>query len=391
MKKVIEIVSDKCTGCRACEQICPQKCITMKEDQEGFLYPSIDKEKCIGCGLCQKSCHMLNEIDRKDYFSEPEVYAMKPKDENIAIQSTSGGMFAIIAKYIFDKKGIVYGCEFDDELNARHIRIDNENDLHRLRGSKYVASNTLDTYSRVKKDLEDKNVVLYSGTGCQVAGLKSFLKKDYENLITVDLVCHGVPSQKIFSKYINWLENKLKDKVKKYDFRSKGKTRWGGGFTAKVETNSGKVKYLKADFDPYYSAFLDGKIYRESCYECKYANSERISDFTIADFWGIEKLKNKFYSDKGVSLVLINNVKAQKILLELKDIVLEKMTIEEASIKNPNLKKPTERKFERDFIYKNLENFDKCAKEYMLPNNKIKIIIKNCIPQKLKMFIKKYL
>lgn len=381
-----------CTGCRACEQICPKNCIEMVENEEGFLYPKVNEEQCINCGLCKKTCHIQNAPSRAEFFEKSEVYAMKPKTEEVAINSTSGGMFVILAKYILSQNGIIYGCEFDENLIARHIAIDSIKELNKLRGSKYVSSNTLSTYKEVKENLKNNKLVLYTGTPCQIAGLKKFLNHEYDKLITVDIVCHGVPSQKLFSTYIEWLENKLGDKIKTYEFRNKEKSGWGLGFTAKIVTQKDKVKYLKADFDPYYSAFLSGKTYRESCYQCKYANIERIGDFTIADFWGIEKIKPKFYSKDGISLVVINNQKAKDIFEKMSaDILLEKTNIDDAIVKNHNLKEPTKRLNERNDIYSQIQDFESCANTYMLPKNKVKTIIKNSIPQSFKIFIKKYL
>ncbi len=388
--KTIECVGKKCTGCRACEQICPKSCISMKKNEEGFLYPTINKNRCINCGMCKQTCHVENKY--KETTKTQEVYAMKPKNENISKKSTSGGMFFILAKYVLQQNGSVYGCAFTNELKAQHVRIKKEEELDKLRGSKYVISDTSNMFSNVKEDLNNNQFVLFTGTPCQIAGLKKFLNKDYEKLITMDFVCHGVPSQELFSNYIKWLENKLNDKIINYEFRNKEKKDWGIEFTAKIETKRGIIKYLKADFDPYYSAFLSGKIYRECCYECEYASVKRVSDITVGDFWGIEKIEPSFYSELGVSLIIVNTKKGEKILEEIKDdLILKNVTMNDAIKKNHNLTHPSEKKVERKEIYIKMDNFGNCAKKYMLPKNKIKIIVKNAIPKKIKLFLKKHI
>lgn len=199
-------------------------------------------------------------------------------------ESTSGGIFIPLAKSTLEKGGVVFGCAYDENLVARHIAVEKEADLHKLQGSKYVQSDLSGIYSRVKSELKDGRNVLFSGTGCQVAGLRSFLGKDFDNLITVDIVCHGVPSPKLFEKYIGYLGSKLGEPVKSYNFRSK--KRHGRGLFYDVETdNIGKGG--SGFDDPYYNAFLNCKTYREGCYNCRFANCDRQGDITLADFWGI--------------------------------------------------------------------------------------------------------
>ena len=213
-----------CTGCRACEQICPVKCITMKEDKEGFIFPYVDEEKCINCGLCKKKCPQINyKLEKRD----SKVYAVKTKEKSISQNSTSAGIAYILGKYIIQNNGCVFGCTYNDVLEPIQIMVENEKDLEKLRGSKYVFSNTMHTYTQVKDVLEQQKKVLYVGTPCQIAGLKSFLGRDYEELLLVDIVCHGVPSAKIFKKYIEFLEKKYEKKVVNYEFRNKDKARWG--------------------------------------------------------------------------------------------------------------------------------------------------------------------
>ncbi len=387
-KKHLEINNKSdCTGCRACEQLCPVKCITMCEDEEGFIFPKIDEEKCINCGLCKKRCPQLNNrIENK----EIKAYAIKSKEVSDSKKSTSAGMAYILTKKIVENNGAVFGCAYNEKLEAVQMKIEDKTNLEKLRGSKYVFSNTLHTYTEVKKALEEEKEVLYIGTPCQIGGLYAFLGKEYEKLITVDIVCHGVPSPKAFSKYLEYLEEKYNSKIINYEFRNKDKAIWGE-FCVKVTLENG-IKYIDANEDPYYSNFLKGTMYRECCYDCKYANTNRIGDITLADFWGIEQVNPKFYSEQGVSLVFINTKKGNKIFNDIKEnIVYNEQTIEEASRKNGNLMHPTKRTAKRDSIYSGIDN--KKAKDFVKVNlkidGKLKKKIKKLIPKKLKKIIKR--
>jgi len=392
MEKRHIVVTNKasCTGCRACEQLCPAKCIEMKEDEEGFIYPHIDETKCINCGLCKMQCPQL-KTERMNH--EKEVFAVKAKDKQVAHKSTSAGVAYLLSKKTIEENGIVYGCAYNEKLEPNQIRVTNKQDLEKLRGSKYVFSNTLDTFTKAKKDLEEGKKVLYIGTPCQIAGLYAFLRKEYENLLTIDIVCHGVPSTKLFKKYIEYLEEKYKAKIENYEFRNKDKAIWGE-FFAKVTMQNNKVKYINADEDPYYSNFLKGTIYRECCYECKYADMNRVGDITLADFWGIEKENIHFYEKEGVSLVIVNTSKGKRNFEEIKnDIDWEKHTEEQASRRNGNLSHPTKRTEQRNKIYTRIDELP--AKQFMKENMKIqgrvKKKIKRMIPKNIKKMIKKYI
>lgn len=389
-EKTIEKLDKKdCCGCSACAQKCPVKAIEMKEDEEGFIYPEIDKNKCIDCGLCANVCpQLIYEEEKKIDF--PIAYACYNNDDNELLKSSSGGIFSVIAKYVLENDGIVIGAAFDEKLTLHHIAINNKNDLYKLRGSKYLQSDINAMYKKTEKELKNNRMVFFTGTPCQIAGLKSFLMKDYDNLITADLVCHGVPNQKIFSKYIEYLEGKYKSKVKNFDFRSKEKKGWG--LTVRIETENGKVINKNSSFDPYYNAFLQCEIYRENCYKCKYTSFYRTSDITMADYWGVLSVHPEFYSEKGVSLILVNTKKGKKIF----DILSNKISyietdLEKASRKNMNLKRPSNRPERRNYIYKNINEKD--CKKFVKENLKLKIkpqsLIKSLVPYKVKLFIKK--
>lgn len=388
-KQHIDTVNNNyCTGCRACEQLCPVNCIKMKENNEGFIYPEIDEHRCINCGKCKAKCPQLNQNSRAE---KQEVFAVKARNIDDSQKSTSAGIAYILYRNTIENGGIVFGCMYNEELIPMQVKIEENDELYKLRGSKYVFSNTMKTYTEVKECLLDGRDVLYIGTPCQIAGLYAYLGKEYEKLLTADIVCHGVPSPKIFKKYIEFLQIKYKKKVIGYEFRNKDRAIWGE-FQTKIIFEDNSVKYVNADDDPYYANFLKGTTYRESCYNCKYANYDRIGDITLADFWGIEKLNPSFYSDQGVSLVTSNTKKGEMALKQIKEsILISKQTKEEAKNKNKNLSAPTTRSSIRDDIYKDIDI--KAPKEFIRENlkvkNTLKKVIKKYVPRRIKMIIKK--
>lgn len=380
----ITTLGKDCCGCNACEQVCPKNCISFAPDSEGFMYPVVDNSLCVECGLCTKHCPLIADVSKS---KAPDVYGAKYKNLSESFNSTSGGIFVPVAKYVLDKGGVVFGCAFDESLTARHICIDNAKDLQKLQGSKYVQSDTRGVYSKVKAELDKGRYVLFSGTGCQVAGLKAFLGCVPERLITVDIVCHGVPSPLLFEKYMDYLGKKLNGKITGYSFRSKQKKGWGRYYL--VETAE-KSKTADGLFDPYYNAFLNVKTLRESCYSCKFANSERASDITLADFWGIEFLNPDFYDKNGVSLVLVNSEKGKKLWKELSEsIECIPSTLENAVKMNKNLSAPAKRPACRDDIYKGIDgDFNKYISEKLAVKIGLKSRIKTLIPISLKGKIK---
>lgn len=391
MNNICELDKKDCTGCRMCEQICPVNAVTMKENKEGFIEPVINKEKCINCGLCFERCPQLNSLSNNG-LDKVEVYAAKNNNVEVQRCSSSGGIFFALAEYVLKNNGVIYGCAFNKDIVAEHMRIDNIDDLVKLRGSKYVQSDTKDTFKTVKMDLNDKKFVLYSGTPCQIAGLRLFLGKKYENLITVDLVCHGVPSPKLFKKYKEWLEKRYNSKIVNYEFRNKEKNGWG--LTSKIVFENGKTKFLDSRLDPYYKTFLDSITYRESCYNCKYANTNRISDITLADYWGIEKEHSEFYDKFGVSAVIINTFKGKKIITEIGQCIsLRYSELNKVISRNSNLIQSSERKNIRDNIYKMIDDmdFDEYSKRELKFKVNKKDFVKNLVPSTLKSFIRKIL
>ena len=381
----MERITDYCTGCRACEQLCAKNAISMVADKEGFLTAQIDADKCVNCGLCQKRCPQ-NQVIGKNALKK--VIAVRLKDEDILYRSASGGAFAGIAKAWIEDGGIVAGVTYDGEWNAYHVFATTLEELKAIQSSKYVQADTRQAYSEVKRLLAAEKKVLFSGTACQIGGLKAFLKKDYDNLLTMDLICHGVSSPLLFRKYIEWLEDKCGSPIKEYDFRDK-KGGWGLGYKYKYKY---KYKYGACSIDPYYSRFLAGDTYREACYQCKYCTPERVGDITIGDYWGIEKEHPKFFSTKGVSCVLINTDKGINAWNSSASLFYTlESEFDKVARHNGNLLHPTVRKNDvRDRIYLGIYEENWFAVKFagsFRPSLVAKV--KNLMPMWVRLIIKK--
>lgn len=381
----IECIGLKCVGCRSCEQICPKNCIEFKENQEGFLYPNINNDICVQCGLCLKHCPMNEKNNQCN--SPLKTYALKNKDQNRIMQSASGGASDIIAQYIISIGGIVFGCAYTDNLKVKHILVDKFQDLYKIQSSKYVQSNIGNCYLQVKELLDNNKIVLFTGTPCQIAGLYSFLGyKEYENLYTIDLICHGVPSPKFLDKYFDYMSKELSEPILEYNFRSKDNRGWGTQYLIKTKTKT-KTKTKILSLDKYGKHFMSGDCYRESCYQCKYANTNRVSDITIGDFWGIQKCYPEFFSEKGVSSIIVNTQKGENLIKKLSlNVDIMECTLDDVLIKQGNLIKPTLRNASRDTFYKNIQddNFIDNIKVGLCLKDRIKSIIPKKIVNKLK-------
>ncbi len=317
----------KCSGCTACFAICPKDAITMQADLEGFKYPVIDKNKCIDCGLCYNVCPLDKMCGNLE--GDKTSFACSAKDENFAKQSSSGGVFAILANMYIKEQAVIYGAAFDDDWNVCHIRADKKDELKRLYTSKYVQSDMGNTFRDVKFDLDNGKKVLFAGTPCQVAGLRSYLQKDYLNLLTVDFICHGVPSPLVWQQYVDTLKKKLNSKITEISFRDK-KDGWKS-FNFKLITANGDVFYEKHGENIYMKGFLKDLYLRPSCYDCKFKTLHRASDITLADFWGIEKVLPEMYDKKGVSLCWTSSKKGSVALDEaFKQAFYQKVDLQEA-------------------------------------------------------------
>ena len=380
MKKITEL----CTGCRACEQLCAHHAIVMNSDNEGFITASIDSELCVACGLCIKRCPQNNLMDK---FTPISSLAVRDKNTEELKVSASGGAFAAAARVILQRGGVIVGAVYHDDMTVGHYVVDRLEDLHKVQSSKYVQSNTEATYSQVKALLINGREVLYSGTPCQIGGLRAYLRKDYDTLYTMDLICHGVASPKLFAKYLVWLGGKMKGKIIGYDFRDKS-CGWGLDYMTKTKT-----KTKPSTLDPYYYHILKGTTYRECCYRCNYCTKERVGDITIGDYWGIEKEHPKFYSTRGVSCLLVNSEKGERLWSIVKDEfdTLES-TLEQVAKANHNLTNPTQRTPLRDVIYQHIDDME--VNEYFATQLKIpfnlKARFKLLLPKGLKVWIKKH-
>lgn len=394
MNSIPELFSEKkeCCGCGSCLNICPKSAISMEEDEAGFTYPKINEKLCIKCGRCKAVCAFQN-IDEKNV--PIEAYAAVSKDEELQMKSASGGIFASIARQFILDGGYVFGAAFDDEWNVKHIGISNVDELTKLQGSKYVQSNTGNTYQEVKKLLQEDKKVLYSGTPCQIAGLKGYLGEEYENLYLVDIICHGVPNNRMLKEYLKLLEKKYKGKVESFTFRDKS---LGWGINGSCYIN-GKKRKIWQSTSSYLYYFSRGMIYRDNCYYCKYTCKNRPGDITIGDYWGIEREhleylgKNGLDEKKGISAVVVNSTKGQLLLKKnYKFIELKPSTFEKVSNGNAQLREPSKNENREVIVEKYIEGGWEKVEEYFVNEvgiRKYSSIFKCFIPIKLKRIIKK--
>ena len=324
-------ISKSCTGCGACVNICPQHCISMVEDKEGFLYPTVNQENCINCGLCEKVCPVLNILPTTDPTS---TYAAFFEDDGIRKKSSSGGVFYALAKRTIQQGGIVFGAGFSDRFKVEHQAVDSESKIETLMKSKYVQSDVGNQYQAVKRCLLQGIKVLFVGTPCQVAGLHLYLQRKYENLITVDFICHGVPSPGVWSRYLQELEKEQQSDAVSVDFIDKN---GGWGVCLKIVFANGEIASEIPSESPYLGAFLQNIILRNSCYNCKIKGCYQ-SDITIGDYWGIKKIHPELYSEKGVSLVLVNTKEGEEIIGADLGLTLYPSSKDEALRYNPSWK-----------------------------------------------------
>lgn len=392
-----------CCGCSSCAAICPHKAITMTSDDNGFCYPSIDAEKCADCGLCKKNCAYQSA---EKSVSLKQVYAAVSGDTDV-LRSASGGLFASFAQAVLANNGAVFGCSMEYEngqLWPRHVCVTEQKELYRLKGSKYVQSDLGNSFSDIQTRLKAGQTVLFSGTPCQVAGLKGFLRKDYDNLYTLDLVCHGVPSDKLFREYIAYEEKKRKAKVTGFRFRDKS-AGWKlhGAMTLEDQSGQARTVYFEPEESSYYQMFLNSYTYRENCYSCPYASDHRPGDITIGDYWCIELVHPELLAEnggpldheKGVSCLIVNNPKGKQLLERYgKGILRWESSYENAAKYNRQLTAPSALKPEREVVLAlSREGYDKVDVWYRrrLRPIKVKRAIRAAVPRPIKVLIKKML
>lgn len=357
-------ISDKqqCCGCGACVQKCPKRCISLKEDNEGFLYPHADATTCIDCGICENVCPVLNpEGPRKPL----QVLAAINKDEKIRMESSSGGIFTLLAEKVINEGGVVFGARFDDEWQVTLDYTETIEGLAAFRGSKYVQARTSEAYKQCERFLKNGRKVLFSGTPCQISGLKHFLHKEYDNLIAVDFVCHGVPSPTVWRKYLQEINA---SNIKSINFREKhGRNLSWRKFGLVIKVNDGFISSKSLMEDTYLRGFLGDLYLRPSCHECPAKAGKSGSNITIADYWGVHATLPKWDDNKGVSLLIINNgkgasfLKIIRSLLDYEEIGLEDIrTANESYFKSPKMPKASI-KFWNQFTNMSLkENVDSC-------------------------------
>lgn len=368
-----KISSKECAGCFGCQNSCPYNAIKLELNEEGFYFPKIDKKKCNNCGLCIKNCPVLNNLKENDNYLTPLVFAARTNDSKLLLKSSSGGIFGEVAKEILKQGGKIFGAAWDCNLKLRHLKVSNNDELEKLLGAKYIQSNIGFIYREIAKEAAQR-IVLFSGTPCQVKALKLFLmdKSDTvkNNIITCDLICHGVPSTKIFEIYLSFLEKRYKSKISEIYFRNKNKG-WGNYYVEAVFKN--KKRYKKSHrLDFFMQYFLSDIFLRESCYSCVFSKVPRVGDLTLGDLWGALR---KYHNSKGVSVVLVNSIKGKKIIKQLKKnnrIKIKEYPLSQVLISNPRasrhvIKTSRDLSFFQEILNEE-ESFEGIIKKHIKPN-----------------------
>lgn len=344
-------IKSECSGCTACMNICPKNAIRMIEDDEGFRYPHIDKEKCINCGACIRVCPNVKNDTKNEII---ETYGVKHKNEKERLTSRSGGVFVALSDYILALGGTIYGAQLNKDFTVSHGRAENKEERNKFKGSKYIQSDMKDIIKEVQEDLKNGKKVLFSGTPCQVAGVKECISNKYqENLYTIDLICHGVPSEKIFREFLKYIEETNNKKIREFDFRDK-KFGWDTHYETMIFEDG-----TKRSTQFFRNLFYRHNILRPSCHKCNYANIHRPADITIADFWGIEEINPEFKDEKGVSLTIINNNKGKEWFNKIKnDLEIINCSIEDCIKHTYTLNQPTPEGEARKQFWNDYKNKD---------------------------------
>lgn len=368
----------KCCGCNACGDICAHKAITFKTDIEGFWYPEVDTAKCTNCGLCEKVCPIINKAEEVRY-STARVFAAYNKDEEVRLDSTSGGIHSALAEVMYDRGAYVCGAVYNKDYTVSHISSSNREMLPKIRSSKYLQSSMEGQFKEIRDLLREGKEVFYCGTPCQVHSLYNFLRKSYPNLTTCDFICRGVNSPKVFLSYMDMLEKKYKSKATEIKFKNK---KWGWhNFSMRVNFANGK-EYCKDRYhDLFFVGYLQsGNFSRPSCYACQFKGFPQKSDITLADFWGIEKINPSMDQDKGTSLVMVNSDKGMKLFDSIKkSIEWKEFTMDDVRAGNPALESSLKAKNnDREYFFQALNKhpFDKVAQKFFpIPKSSMKLKI----------------
>ena len=348
---MILIDRKSCTGCSACASICQNNCLSMAADENGFLYPQVDESACISCNLCVNVCPVLNQADVSEW--SVQAYAVYSKDMPLRMDSSSGGVFSELAQAVIKQGGVVYGAAYNEQFEVEHCGVEMLDDLTRLRGAKYSQSDLKDTFSEVSVRLIQGQKVLFSGTPCQVAGLKAFLRNNCENLFCVDVVCHGVPSPLAWKEYVRCRADIDNEGVlpRRINLRSK-ETGWSHYRYSNVfEYDGGKMFSDINGNNLFMKLFVGDYISRESCSECQFKGYHSVSDITIGDFWGIWDIAPEMDADKGTSVVLIQSEKGKKLFSQIEDrVTVKPVSLEDASSQNPSMLMPSPQKSNRNQV-----------------------------------------
>lgn len=362
-----------CCGCSACVESCPKNAIVMKADREGFLYPEIDKNLCIDCKICKKVCPMINAKELKNY-EKNSFYLAKHKDKNVLKHSTSGGAFTAISDYILKKKGVICGVDFDEKFCVTHKMAETSEERDKFRFSKYVQSNLKDIFQDIKKELIAGKKVLFTGTPCQCAGLKGFMRGSSlaKELYICDLICHSIPSPRIWEEFKKLLEKENGGVIREIHFRTKDMlwSRANSNKTFFFATT--EMEKLKLDERFYKMFFGLGTITRPSCSRCPFTDKNRVSDITIADYFGIEEYSPELYDELGLSLIIVNSKKGEEILENIKDdLYLEKRDPAESLKHQQRLSKPMPIPDNREEFWLELDNIglEKVLEKYGVLKN----------------------
>lgn len=379
---------EKCCGCGACINSCPAKALDYDTEKYGFIVPRINQDLCINCGKCIKVCPYNQEENKKNNIQES--YAAVNKNQEIAVNSSSGGVFGAIASQVLNTGGVVYGCELSKELKSQHCRIESPKELYRVMRSKYIQSFMGDNFLHVKNDLKDGKTVLFSGTPCQIAGLRAFLGKtaDLPNLYLVDIVCHGVPSQKLFDSYKEYIEQKRGKRIESYTFRYKNKyyngMKWYSSY--KLDNNKNYVYNWPEDSFSYY--YMKAYTNRDSCYKCPFASLARQSDITLCDYWHWDECNLSFKKGSSVSAVIVHSEKGKRLLDETrKELEVQETPIESIIKYNGCISHPVGKPQEREEILNRwiTEGYESIDRNFITRNKWN--IIKYCILRHIPDFI----
>lgn len=323
-----------CSGCTACASLCPVQCITMQKDKMGFAYPRIDTSRCVDCGACERACPGLKKTSAEN---NPmlKTYAAQASSDDVRRDSSSGGLFTLIARYILSQNGVVYGAAFDGTYHSvKHVAVEDEKELYKLQGSKYLQSDLQEAFAAVKQYLEQERTVLFSGTPCQIAGLRSFLTKEYDHLYLLDIVCHGAPAPAVWDEYLTFLEKTYNGKANKVSFRDK--RRGWHDYVLSIAFEGGKEYVKDRTEDLYVRGFLHDYYLRPSCYDCNYKGENRPSDITLGDLWGASSICPELDDNKGTSLVMVSSEKGGRLFESLaSDIQYQSIDLRQCVIHNP--------------------------------------------------------